>query len=66
MEKVNRHIDDALSQGARLLTGGIAESGNNFAQPTVLADVTANMLIANEETFGPRSKQQQIAKRSVI
>ncbi len=53
VEKVNRHIDDALSQGARLLTGGIAESGNNFAQPTVLADVTANMLIANEETFGP-------------
>ncbi|MCC3718192.1 NAD-dependent succinate-semialdehyde dehydrogenase [Rouxiella badensis] len=53
VEKVNRHIDDALSQGARLLTGGIAENEGNFAKPTVLADVNASMLIANEETFGP-------------
>ncbi|KAB7896946.1 succinate-semialdehyde dehydrogenase [Rouxiella sp. S1S-2] len=53
VEKVNRHIDDALSQGARVLTGGIAAANGNFVQPTVLADVTASMLIANEETFGP-------------
>lgn len=53
VEKVNRHIDDALSQGARVLTGGMAEGDSHFAKPTVLADVTSSMLIANEETFGP-------------
>ncbi|MGV8924444.1 MAG: NAD-dependent succinate-semialdehyde dehydrogenase [Ewingella sp.] len=53
VEKVNRHIDDALNQGARVLTGGIAADNGNFVQPTVLADVTRHMLIANEETFGP-------------
>jgi succinate-semialdehyde dehydrogenase/glutarate-semialdehyde dehydrogenase len=53
VEKVNRHIDDALNQGARVLTGGIAADNGNFVTPTVLADVTSRMLIANEETFGP-------------
>lgn len=53
VEKVNRHIDDALNQGAQVLTGGIAADNGNFVTPTVLADVTSRMLIANEETFGP-------------
>lgn len=53
VEKVNRHIDDALNQGARVLTGGIAADNGNFVTPTVLADVTSRMLIANQETFGP-------------
>lgn len=48
------HIRDALSRGARLITGG-AESnlGGRFVAPTLLADVTEEMLIARDETFGP-------------
>ncbi|NKE95632.1 NAD-dependent succinate-semialdehyde dehydrogenase [Pantoea agglomerans] len=53
VEKVNGHIDDALSQGATLLTGGISQSNGTFVQPTVLGEVTAAMRIAHEETFGP-------------
>lgn len=52
--KVQEHIDDALAQGARLLTGGEPHAlGGLFFQPTVLADVTCSMRIAEEETFGP-------------
>lgn len=53
VEKVNGHIDDALSQGAMLLTGGISQGNGTFVQPTVLGEVTATMRIAHEETFGP-------------
>ncbi|MGC0990236.1 NAD-dependent succinate-semialdehyde dehydrogenase [Pantoea agglomerans] len=53
VEKVNGHIDDALSQGATLLTGGISQGNSIFVQPTVLGEVTAAMRIAHEETFGP-------------
>ncbi|MBD8128318.1 NAD-dependent succinate-semialdehyde dehydrogenase [Pantoea agglomerans] len=52
-EKVNGHIDDALSQGATLLTGGISQGNGTFVQPTVLGEVTTTMRIAHEETFGP-------------
>jgi len=52
--KAQRHIDNAVSLGATVLTGGAAhERGGNFFQPTVLADVTEQMLVAQEETFGP-------------
>ncbi|MGA3683538.1 NAD-dependent succinate-semialdehyde dehydrogenase [Pseudomonas graminis] len=51
--KVARHIDDALSQGATLLCGGIPSGDSPFVQPTVLADAHSGMLLANEETFGP-------------
>lgn len=52
--KVTDHIDDALSQGARLLTGGKPHAlGGTFFQPTVLANVTADMTVAADETFGP-------------
>lgn len=51
--KVARHIDDALSQGATLLCGGIPSGDSPFVQPTVLVDAHAGMLLANEETFGP-------------
>ena len=52
--KVEQHIADALSKGARLMVGGQRhELGHSFFQPTVLADVTANMQVATEETFGP-------------
>ncbi|MDK4216187.1 NAD-dependent succinate-semialdehyde dehydrogenase [Pantoea agglomerans] len=53
VEKVNGHIDDALSQGATLLIGGISQGNGTFVQPTVLGEVTATMRIAHEETFGP-------------
>lgn len=53
VEKVNGHIDDALSQGATLLTGGMSQGNGTFVQPTVLGEVTSGMRIAHEETFGP-------------
>lgn len=48
---LDRHVDDALARGARLLTGGKSEGA--FYQPTVLADVTRDMLVFREESFGP-------------
>jgi succinate-semialdehyde dehydrogenase/glutarate-semialdehyde dehydrogenase len=52
--KVEEHIADALSKGARLLLGGKRhELGHSFFQPTVLADVTPAMRVSEEETFGP-------------
>jgi succinate-semialdehyde dehydrogenase/glutarate-semialdehyde dehydrogenase len=54
VQKVQQHIDDAITQGARIVTGGRRHAlGQTFFEPTVLADVTANMRIAVEETFGP-------------
>jgi succinate-semialdehyde dehydrogenase/glutarate-semialdehyde dehydrogenase len=54
LAKVEAHIADALSKGARVLTGGKRHSrGGTFFQPTVLADVTPEMRCAREETFGP-------------
>lgn len=52
--KVQEHIEDALGKGASLLAGGAPHSlGGNFFAPTVLGDVTADMLVARDETFGP-------------
>ncbi|MFN7023452.1 MAG: NADP-dependent succinate-semialdehyde dehydrogenase [Pseudorhizobium sp.] len=54
LEKVEEHVADALGKGARTVTGGKRLSiGNTFYEPTVLADVTAEMAVAREETFGP-------------
>jgi succinate-semialdehyde dehydrogenase / glutarate-semialdehyde dehydrogenase len=58
LDKVAEHVEDALGHGARLLTGGARLDGDDYAcgafyQPTVLADVTTQMLISHEETFGP-------------
>lgn len=54
-EIVAAQIDDARAKGARLLTGGIVEElgGGLYLRPTVLADVTADMAVMQEETFGP-------------
>jgi succinate-semialdehyde dehydrogenase/glutarate-semialdehyde dehydrogenase len=53
-EKVEAHIADALSKGARLITGGARHAlGGTFFQPTLLADVTPDMRVSREETFGP-------------
>ncbi|MGD0327757.1 MAG: NAD-dependent succinate-semialdehyde dehydrogenase [Halobacteriota archaeon] len=58
LEKVSSHVSDAIDRGAHLLTGGHQLTANdqakgNFYAPTVLADVTPQMRIACEETFGP-------------
>lgn len=54
MIKVEDHIADALSKGADVKTGGQASAlGGTFFEPTVLTDVTTEMKVAREETFGP-------------
>ncbi|AWI54846.1 succinate-semialdehyde dehydrogenase (NADP(+)) [Aquabacterium olei] len=54
LAKVEDHIDDAVTRGARVLTGGRrADLGKTFFEPTVLADVPADAKVAREETFGP-------------
>lgn len=54
VEKVEEHIEDAKVHGARVMTGGHRHDlGGNFFEPTVLVDVTPNMKVTNEETFGP-------------
>ncbi len=54
VEKVEAHIADALGKGARQVTGGARHAlGGTFFQPTVLVDVTPDMRVAREETFGP-------------
>ncbi|WP_280925507.1 NAD-dependent succinate-semialdehyde dehydrogenase [Caldimonas aquatica] len=50
--KVERHVQDAVQKGARVLAGGQRLEGR-FFQPTVLADATPEMLCSREETFGP-------------
>lgn len=52
--KVEEHIADATSKGASIVTGGKKhELGGTFFEPTVLKDVTQEMLMASDETFGP-------------
>jgi len=55
LRTVEQHVEDARGQGARVLTGGkrLPSLGPNFYSPTVLADVTHQMLVMREETFGP-------------
>lgn len=55
VEKSEEHVRDAISKGAKCLIGGVRmpELGANFFQPTVLTEVTRQMKIADEETFGP-------------
>ena len=50
--KVEAHVADALAKGAKLVVGG-KRIGDRFYTPTVLAEVTPDMLCAREETFGP-------------
>ncbi|GAB4217720.1 MAG: NAD-dependent succinate-semialdehyde dehydrogenase [Rhodoferax sp.] len=52
LQKVERHVQDALAKGGRLLCGGKRLQGQ-FFEPTVIADAHADMLCAKEETFGP-------------
>ncbi|MBV5292403.1 MAG: NAD-dependent succinate-semialdehyde dehydrogenase [Curvibacter lanceolatus] len=52
VQKVERHLADALAKGGRVVAGGNKLPGQ-FVEPTVVADATADMLCAREETFGP-------------
>ncbi len=69
LRKVESHIADALAKGAKVLLGGKRHAlGGTFFEPTVLKDVTTDMLLAREETFGPvaplfRFKTEQDAVR---
>ena len=54
--KVQRHVEDAIAKGGKLLTGGkrlTTLGSGQFFEPTVLANASADMLCATEETFGP-------------
>ena len=54
LAKVQRHVKDAVDKGASLLTGGKPhELGGTFFQPTVLTEMTSDMQLFREETFGP-------------
>jgi succinate-semialdehyde dehydrogenase/glutarate-semialdehyde dehydrogenase len=54
VDKVREHLKDALSKGAKVLTGGKAHSlGGQFFEPTIVTHATSDMLVAKDETFGP-------------
>jgi len=55
LRTVEAHVNDAVERGARLVAGGrrLTELGSNFYAPTLLADVTPDMRVIQEETFGP-------------
>lgn len=56
LEKVESHVQDAVSKGGKLLTGGKRHVlGGTFYEPTVIIDADESMLVAREETFGPLS-----------
>jgi len=54
VEKVEAHIADAVKKGAKVVIGGKRSAlGGTFFEPTVLTDVTTDMVITKEGTFGP-------------
>jgi succinate-semialdehyde dehydrogenase / glutarate-semialdehyde dehydrogenase len=54
MEKVERHVADAVANGAKVVAGGKRHAlGRTFYEPTVLTGVTTKMIVTREETFGP-------------
>jgi succinate-semialdehyde dehydrogenase/glutarate-semialdehyde dehydrogenase len=54
IEKVEEHIADAVEKGGKVIEGGNRHSlGGSFFEPTIVRDVTKNMKVAREETFGP-------------
>ena len=54
LDKVTRHVNDAVDLGAKLVVGGHPHAlGRTFFEPTLLSHVTTKMLITREETFGP-------------
>lgn len=68
VEKVKRHIDDATSKGARIISGEVPDPQSQFVTPTILTEVTTDMLVAQEETFARWrrfSGSAQMKKRSI-
>ncbi|MDP3083230.1 MAG: NAD-dependent succinate-semialdehyde dehydrogenase, partial [Rubrivivax sp.] len=63
--KVQAHVADALAKGARLVVGG-QRQGERFYTPAVLADVSADMLCAKEETFGPVAPVQRFHSEAEV
>ena len=54
VDKVQRHLADAIGKGAEILAGGKPHAlGGNFFEPTIITNVDSSMLVAREETFGP-------------
>ncbi|WOH35742.1 NAD-dependent succinate-semialdehyde dehydrogenase [Thalassotalea fonticola] len=54
VEKVEQHIEDAIAKGAKIILGGQRHGlGGHFFQPTILANVSDDARLMNEETFGP-------------
>jgi succinate-semialdehyde dehydrogenase / glutarate-semialdehyde dehydrogenase len=54
IEKIERHVADALANGARIIAQAEAvPEGRQYARPILLGDATTDMLLASEETFGP-------------
>ena len=54
VDKVEQHVSDAVHKGAQVMVGGKPhELGHTFFEPTILTDVTTDMVVAREETFGP-------------
>ncbi len=54
VEKVEEHIADATAKGAKVIVGGERHAlGGTYFQPTILTGVTSDMMVTNEETFGP-------------
>ncbi|WP_248928911.1 NAD-dependent succinate-semialdehyde dehydrogenase [Paenibacillus hamazuiensis] len=55
LDKVEYHVSDAVSKGASIITGGKRMEGSEgyFYEPTILSNVDENMVIMNDETFGP-------------
>ena len=65
MAKVEEHIEDAVSKGARVVAGGKPHAlGGTFFEPTVLVDVPRNAAVAKEETFGPLAPLFRFKDRS--
>lgn len=54
ISQVEKHVNDAVAKGAEVVTGGKRhQRGGNFFEPTLLSNVTKDMLCITEETFGP-------------
>ena len=54
VEKVEEHIADATAKGAKVMAGGNRHAlGGTFFEPTILTGVTSDMMVTNDETFGP-------------
>ena len=65
--KVEDHVADAISKGARVITGGKAHAlGGTFYTPTVLANVSSDMKIMHEETFGPVAAVMKFASEADV